>query len=200
MGELLEAGRTRVRTIEREIPQLQFDEPVVLNHHHPLTRAPRQVPGRALGGAVLTWLALVYGLCYLALPLLASAVGLHTIFLGNLILNTLAFAPMALLTALLVVAIRPEVVLHPAAPRDPIGAATAGSLLVWFLAHESFGALAPITAMPAGEAAAFVTMNVVESTMIGMMLASFVRTPARAFVLGSAFQIVLVSLFLGWLI
>lgn len=197
MAEVLEATRPRTRTVEREHDGLRFDEPLI--HSYTSTTAPRQVPAKALGGAVLTWLAAIYGLCYLVLPLIASALGLHTLYLGNLVLNTLAFVPMAMLTALLAVAIRPDVVTNTRAPRDPVIAATLGSLFVWFGAHEGFSALQSISSMPLGESFAFLTMNVVESSMLGMMLASFARSPLKAFALGMAFQTLLVSLFVGWI-
>jgi hypothetical protein len=176
-----------------------FDEPLLVSSYTS-SSAPRQVPAQALAGAVVTWLAIVYGLCYLALPLFASALGLHTVFIGNLVLNTLAFVPMALLTAGLVSAMRPEVVTKASAPRDPVLAATAGSLLVWFGAHELSPLLSSITSMPVGEMLSFVTMNVVEAGMIGMMLASFTRSPLKAFALGAAFQTLLSAFFLGWLL
>lgn len=197
MAEVVESTGPRTRTIEREVSDLRFDEPLIRTYT--TTAAPRQVPARALGGAVLTWLAAVYGLCYLVLPLVASALGLHTLFLGNLVLNTIAFVPVALLAAGLAVSVRPDVVISPRAPRDPVLAAVLGNLLVWFGAHESFFVLQSITGMWIGEAMAFLTMNVVEATLVGMMLANFARTPARAFALGAAFQTLLISLFIGWL-
>lgn len=200
---MAEALDSRLRYAEPTAASLDFDssfdEPLLVTSYTS-SAAPRQVPARALAGAVLTWLAVVYGLCYLALPLLAAALGLHTVFLGSLILNTLAFVPMALLTAGLASAIRPDVVTKIGAPRDPIVAATAGGLLVWFGAHELSPVLSSILTMPAGEMLSFVTMNVIETSMIGAMLASFARTPGRAFALGAAFQTLLVAFFLGWLI
>ncbi|MCB9672078.1 MAG: hypothetical protein H6736_19435 [Alphaproteobacteria bacterium] len=200
MSELAEAHRVRTRTIESRplYDDLDFDEPLI--HTYTQTTQPRQVPAKALASAVITWLAAVYGLCYIVLPLVASALGLHAMFLGNLVLNTITFVPVALLTATMVAAIKPDVVLSKRAPRDPVLAATFGSLAVWFGAHELFSALAPITAMPIGEALSFTAMNAVESSLIGMMLASFARTPLKALALGAAFQTLLVTIFLGWLL
>lgn len=185
-------------TAERFDYEPTFDQPLV--HAYTSSTAPRSVPGGALAGATLTWLAAVYGLCYLVLPLVAAALGLHTVFIGNLLLNTLAFVPMALFTAGLVAVIRPEVVTSTRAPRDPVIAATLGSLAVWFGAHELSPFLSSVTAMPFGEMVTFVGMNVIEAGMIGAMLASFAKSPGKAFMLGAAFQTLLVSLFLGWIL
>lgn len=188
------------RTAERARPTFDEIEADALLAEYRSSEAPREVPRAALAGAVASWFALVYALCYVALPAIATAFGTYSGMVPNLIVNTLAFAPLAAMSVALVAVVRPKVVLRGSARRDPILSAAGGSLLVWFLAHQALLALQPITAMPLVEAATFTGINLVEHGLLGMMLGSFVRTPAQAFALGAAFQAMFLSLFLGWVL
>ncbi|MEZ4319636.1 MAG: hypothetical protein R3F61_19125 [Myxococcota bacterium] len=161
--------------------------------------APRTVPARALAGAVSSWFALVFAVCYLALPAIASVLGLYDGMLANLVPNTLSLGLMALFTTALTVTIGPKIVTNVAARRDPVVAATLGSLVVWAGGQELLPQLLSLSSMSMVEGLTFFGINVVESSMFGMMLASFSRTPLKAFALGAAFQSFLLFLFVGWI-
>ena len=191
------ATRARPSTTTQQLEGLQPTE--VLLHSHTHTLAPRAVPSRALGSAVLTWFGLVFAGCYVVLPMTTSALGLYHSSVTNLVFNTLALFPLAIITAGLAAVMKPKIVINKAAPRDPVLAATAGSLLVWALAHQLSPNLQPLSGMPVLESMTFVGLNVLEAGLFGMMLASFARTRARAFALGAAFQTLFIALFLGWI-
>ena len=87
---------------------------------------------------------------------------------------------------------RPRVVVD-ASHREPALAATAGGLATWALLHNSLAFLVPFGEMSAPVLASFIAVNVLESALFGVMLASFVRSPGKAFALGAAFQ----ALFMG---
>ncbi len=159
----------------------------------------RTVPTRALAGAVASWFALVFAICYLAIPAMASLAGLYHGMLPNLVVNTLAFIPMAILTAALVTMLRPKVVTNVSAARDPVVAATLGSLGMWAIGQEVSPLLQSLSTMPLYETVTFTGMNIIESGLFGMMLASFVRSPVKAFALGAAFQGLFLFLFVGWI-
>lgn len=200
MDETL-ARAPRVRTVERSSIEEErpFTAESLIRAAGSSTR-PREVPRRALAGAVGSWFALIFALCYVALPTTAAALGLYDGALRSLPANTVAFVPLALLTTALVAAIRPAVITSTRAPRDPVISAAIGSLLVWFLGHEALLALQPITEMPLTESVTFTGINLVEHGLFGMMLGSFVRSPIQAFALGAAFQAMFLSLFVGWII
>lgn len=202
MAEVLDATRTTLGNSLDEV-ELQGSTSLSYPEVHPLvgylnTKEARPVPTKALVGAVAAWFGLVYAVCYVALPTAGTAVGLYSNLIPNLVVNTFALIPAALITMGLVALTKPDVVTHLRAKRDPVIAATLGSLLVWFGLMETVSAVQPLSSMPWYEALTFLGFNVVEQSMFGMMLASFVRTPGKAFALGAAFQILLVSLFVGF--
>lgn len=174
-----------------------YEEPLL--HTYTQSTRPRAVPARALAGAMLSWFAAVYALCYLVLPTATTLLGLYEGITSSLIPNTFAFVTMAILSTALAVAIRPAVKLTTSTRRDPVISAAVGSLLVWAIGHEMLPILQPLTEMPLIEGVSFLGINVVESGMIGMMLASFARSPVKAFALGAAFQLMMLSFFTGGL-
>ncbi|MCB9678748.1 MAG: hypothetical protein H6737_26835 [Alphaproteobacteria bacterium] len=197
MAEMLRTPpRVAVDEATKSDAHVHFDEPVLIRSYT-ASSGPRSVPAGALAGAVSSWFAIVFAVCYLALPAIASVMGLYSGMLANLVPNTLALGLMGLVTTALAVVIRPKVVTNVRAARDPVIAATVGSLLMWAGGQELLPQLQALTAMPFYESLTFVGMNVVESSLFGMMLASFARTPAKAFALGAAFQALLLCLFVG---
>lgn len=200
MAELLRTPpRVAVKEAEQQsTSEVRFDQPLLIRNYT-TSSAPRSVPAPALAGAVSGWFAIVFAVCYLALPLGATMLGLYSGMLANLIPNTLALGLMALLTTAMAISVRPKIVTNVAARRDPVIAAALGSLAMWAGGQEFLPQLQALSAMPLWESLTFVGMNVVESSLFGMMLASFVRTPARAFALGAAFQAMLLFLFVGWI-
>lgn len=202
MAEVMDVARASLKSVLDEVESLGSDTSIAHVEVHPLvgyldSKQPRAVPARALVGAIAAWFGLVYALCYVALPATASMLGLYSNLIPNLVVNTLTLIPAAGITMGLAALVQPEIVTHLRAKRDPVIAATLGSFLVWLGLVETVSAIQPLTAMPWYEAITFFGLNVVESSMFGMMLASFVRTPGRAFALGAAFQLLLVGLFTG---
>ncbi len=51
--------------------------------------------------------------------------------------------------------------------------------------------------MGTAELATFVGLNIIEMSLIGMMLASFTRSITKAFALGMSFQLLVLGLILG---
>jgi hypothetical protein len=191
-------SRSRVRDRQAAHTPEAFDEPLIVTSYTS-SSAPREVPRAALAGAVMSWFALVFAVCYVVLPVMAAVFGLYDGVIRNLLPNTLAFVPLAILTTALAAMVRPRVITRIGAPRDPVVSAAFGSFLVWALGHEALTALQPISQMGAIEAVTFAGINVVEHGLFGLMLGSFVRTPLQAFALGVAFQAMFLSLFVGWL-
>lgn len=206
MAEVLEATRVTADAVLDELDDLGASTSMVhsgtTSDVHPLvgflnSERARTVPTRALVGAVGTWFALIYALCYVVLPTAGAALGLYSNLVPNLIVNTIALAPAALITMALVAASQPTVVTNLRASRDPVIAATAGSLLAWLGLVETVDVVQPLSGMPWYEALTFLGFNIVEQGMLGMMLASFTRSPAKAFALGAAFQVLVLGLFVG---
>ena len=202
MADVMDATRASLRSVLDEVESLGTDTSIVRVETDPLAgyldrRQARPIPARALVGAIAAWFGLVYAVCYVALPTTAAAFGLYSNLLPNLVVNTLTLIPAAGITMGLAALCQPEIVTHLRAKRDPVIAATLGSFLVWLGLVETVDAIQPLTNMPWYEAFTFASFNLLESAMFGAMLASFVRTPGRAFALGAAFQLLLVGLFTG---
>jgi hypothetical protein len=161
--------------------------------------APRTIPAQAMAGAVSSWFAIVFAVSYLLLPALATGLGLYSGMIANIVPNFLALATMAMVTTGLAVMTQPRVVTNVRAGRDPVVAAGLGSLLVWAGAQEFLPILQSLSAMPLYESLTFIGLNVVEAGLFGMMLASFTRSPVKAFALGAAFQSLLLAFFIGWI-
>ncbi len=168
-------------------------------HARASSSRPREVPAPAMAGAVSSWFAIVFAVSYLALPALATALGLYSGMIANIVPNFLALATMGMVTTALAVMTRPRVVTNVRAARDPVIAAGLGSFLVWAGAQEFLPILQSLSAMPLFESLTFIGLNIVEAGLFGMMLASFARTPGRAFALGAAFQSLLLAFFIGWI-
>jgi hypothetical protein len=154
-------------------------------------------PGRvALMKGVSGWILLTFLLAYVVNPALVNAVGVD-LRLISIAASGPAMALTGGLVVLLVGALRPSVRLprrRGALDTNPEVAATAGSLLVWGAAEQLLPVFQPFTTMPLGELAALIGLNVIESALFGVMLASFTRSPGKAFAIGAAFQLVLTTL------
>jgi len=139
----------------------------------------------------------VFGLCYVALPLAASSVGLYSDFWSHLFFNLPAFGLASVVAAIGAMVARPTIRTDTRARRDPVIAATAGGLLTWAILHNLSALLTPFAQMEPLHLATFVGLNIVEMGLIGMMLASFTRSTVKAFALGMWFQLLVIGMCIG---
>ncbi len=174
--------------------------PTSIVHHEQLLPAlapahvPRQLPPRAIGGAMVAWLSLVFGVCYLALPLLFSAVGLSPGVLAAVGFSLPAFAMASVVALAGVLVVRPSIRLDWSGPRDPVVSAALGGLGVWAVVHNTTDLLLPFASMSGPQLASFLSLNVLEMSMLGMLFASFTKRHAVAFALGGGFQLLMMGL------
>lgn len=184
------------RTRTRELFQnLDFPHPMI--HLGAPSPVPRPIPARALAGAMISWMTLVFALCYVALPTASAALGAYDGVLDGIVFNLPAFV-MASLTAVVGACVTgPTVRTDVRASRDPIWSAALGGLVTWGLVHNTSPFLRHFDTFGASELLAFLLMNIVEMTLIGMMLASFTRSRVGAFGLGALFQLVVLGTVLG---
>ncbi len=147
------------------------------------------VPREKLAAAATAWMLLVFGLCYVAIPIGFEAVHLREsqLFLIDDKIGGLAMV-WALVMGFIAVG-RPQVRLDGRI--DPILSATGGGLVVWGILHNVIPVLEPFVRMPLDFLAAFVAANVVENVLFGAMLASFVQSRRAAFLMGGLFQLVM---------
>lgn len=151
---------------------------------------PRRLPALRMGGAMATWLAVVFGVCYIGAPLLLAGLGLSAGALAMFPYSLIGFGGAGLLAMLVAMVIRPKVSLTLAGPRDPVIAATLGGLTSWAIIHNTNVLLMPFAAMTAPHLALFAAANVLEMALLGMMFASFTRSKVVAFTLGALFQVI----------
>ncbi len=190
----------RTATAERPVFESDFFD---ADFDHPLAHVqfpsatPVEVNPRQLGSAMLAWMAMVFGLCYVALPLAASTFGLYTGVWDSLMFNMPAFMLASFVAAIAAMVSRPRIKTDVAAARDPVLAAGLGGLLTWGIIHNTSAILVPFAHMGSLELATFVGMNVIEMGLIGMMLASFTRSTIKAFALGMWFQLLVLGMIVG---
>jgi len=156
-------------------------------------------PG-VLAGAAAAWMSMTFMLCYVFLPLTRQALGLRyasapsLVDEGLMLGGSLAAFGVALATVVAGIAItRPKVSLE-LGRREPVVAATLGGLLPWVVLHNILPSLIPFAEMGAGALLSFLAVNLLESAMFGVMLASFTRSPGKAFGLGVGFQMLFMTL------
>lgn len=156
-------------------------------------------PG-VLAGAAAAWMSMTFLLCYVFLPLTRQAMGLRYTSApslmeeGLMMAGSLAAFGVALAVTIGGIAIaKPSVSLAPGR-REPVIAATLGGLLPWVLLHNTLPSLIHFSEMGMGALLSFLAVNVLESAMFGVMLASFTRSPGKAFGLGVAFQMLFMTL------
>lgn len=170
---------------------------------HPLIQVgapsaePRAVPSRALVPAMLAWMSVVFGVCYVGLPMLSAALGWYEGVLGGILFNLPSFLLATFVAVIAAAAANPKVRTDVRANRDPVISAAAGGLLTWLVVHNLSPFLKHFDQFASMELFAFVFMNVIEMTMIGMMLASFTRSKVAAFGLGVGFQLLVLGTVLG---
>ena len=177
----IEAIREEAAAAERSAP-LEIDKPGLI------------------AGAAAAWMGVTFLLCYVLLPMTRQALGLRytlspSLFEEGLMLagSLGAFAITLGVTVGAIAIKRPTVSLDPAR-REPILAATAGGLLPWLVLHNTLPTLIHFDEMSAGVLLSFIGVNILESALFGAMLASFSRSPGRAFALGAGFQLLFMSL------
>jgi hypothetical protein len=163
------------------------------------TRRVAVVRRRRLLPAAAVWMMGVFGVSYVALPLFAEVTGLYRGLLYDLPADLVSFtaATLMLLFGVALVGPRVEVPLDGKPSFDPVIAATSGSLAVWGVLHNTLPMLRHFDDMATPELATFLAFNVIESALIGMMLASFTRSRWKALALGAGFQLLLLGTWLS---
>ena len=159
---------------------------------------PLRIAQHRLRQATAVWMSLVFALCYLGLPWIGLKTGLLTDMLQHWTGNLVAFVWVLFGTLAWLRWARPEVEVprEGGPPTWPIVAATGSSLVVWaLLQHNLFQ---PFPEMGAAPGAMLVGFNVIESSLFGVMLASFARTIPRALAYGAVFQLVFTVLQALW--
>lgn len=157
---------------------------------------PRAVPVRAMGGAMVTWLGLVFAGCYVVGPVLLAVTGINFGVIAGLAYSLPAFAMASLVAVVAALLARPQIRLDLRGPRDPVISATLGGLGVWALIHNTSSLLVPFTQMRPLELASLIGLNLVEMTLLGMMFASFTQRRSVALALGGGFQLLMLGLVL----
>lgn len=155
----------------------------------------QELSPRALGGAMASWLALTFGLCYVVFPALTAITGINPSLIFAFWFDLPAFAIAAFVATVGVLVERPRLDLLSGA-RDPILAATLGGLGVWAVIHNVSGYLVPFGDMTGLQLASVLGINVVKMTMLGTMFASFTKRTDVALALGGGFQLGAMGLFL----
>jgi hypothetical protein len=155
----------------------------------------------ALQKATGAWMGLTFGLSYVVLPALAGLTGLFSGLLEGWFAGGAAYG---VTTGLMIVAIgklKPAVRIPRAGVtvKDPFVVATLAGLGTWAVLHNVLGALAPFASLGLGELVTLVGINVLETTMLGLMLGSFTRSRWKAAGLAVAVQVLITALFVAFL-
>lgn len=172
---------------ERGIP-----DALILERHY-LVPKPRQ-----LQKATAAWLGLSFATAYAVLPFGAEALGLFPGLLEGFWPGGMAYGVIAGLSVLAIGRFKPKVLIPRGSgdlPADPFVMATLGSLGTWAVLHSLLPALMPFTEMGLSAFITLLGINLIESSMIGLMLGSFTRSRTKAFALAAAFQATLTALF-----
>ncbi|MEN0061619.1 MAG: hypothetical protein AAGA48_05680 [Myxococcota bacterium] len=160
-----------------------------------LTAGERELPSRALGGAMASWLALTFGLCYVLLPSLAAITGVNPGLINTFWFDLPSFAIASFVAIIGVLVERPRIDLSSSS-RDPVLAAMVGGLGVWALIHNVSAYLVPFADMSFLQFTSLFAINIVEMGMLGMMFASFSKRTDVALALGGGFQLGMFGLLL----
>jgi hypothetical protein len=183
-----------------------FDDTVRFEHHQMLriTRThAREVHDdyfvartSHVQNASAVWMCITFWVCYVMLPIGASITGLYEGLLKNLWPAIPAFIGMlaATMLALQVVAPKVRVPRRDKVLVEPYWAAMGAHFLTWMVLQNSLGGLRHFSDMNGLEALTLVGINLVESTLFGLMLGSYARKPGVAIALGVAFQVAFVGL------
>lgn len=146
--------------------------------------------------ASAVWMCIAFWVCYVMLPIGASITGLYEGLLKNLWPAIPAFVLMlaGTMLALQVVAPRVRVPRRDKVLVEPYWAAMGAHFLTWMVLQNSVAGLRHFSDMNGLEALTLVGINLVESTLFGLMLGSYARKPGVAVALGVAFQAAFVGL------
>lgn len=169
----------------------------LVRHAHsglPTGEQPRAVPTRALWVAMSAWLSMVFSTCYVGLPLALATLGIDTGVLSSSFFALPAFVMASFVAVIGAAVARPEIRLATAGPRDPVVSAALGGLVTLAIVHNTSPFLLPFASMSAVGLTAFLALNVLEMTLLGMMFASFTRSRLVAAALGSGFQLLVLGL------
>ena len=173
--------RDRLEAEQRALNEVEFEE--VAPPTFSALAAP--IPTATLTAATASWLALTFALCYAIIPTALTVTNLG----GSAILGFWPQFPAFILAAIAATAgvaiAKPRIDLHQPS-RDPVLAATAGGLAMWFLLQNTV--LMPLALIGPWSALALVLANVVEMTLLGTMFASFTKRPLQAMMMGAGFQ------------
>lgn len=162
-----------------------------------VTTGEKELPVRALGGAMASWFALTFGLCYVVLPALLAITGINPRLINTFWFDLPAFAIVSFVATVGVLVERPRIDLSPSA-RSPVLAAMAGGLGVWAVIHNASQFLVPFAEMSTLQFTSLLGINLVEMGMLGAMFASFTKRSDVALALGGGFQLALFALLLSF--
>lgn len=176
--------------------QRGIPDAAIIERHY-LVPKPRQ-----LQKATAAWLGLSFLTAYAVLPFGAELLGLFPGLLDGFWAGGMAYGVLAGACVVTIGRLKPKVLIPRGEgniPADPFIAATIGSLGTWAILHNLIPALMPFADMGLAGLVTLTFINIVESTMIGLMLGSFVRSRTKAFLLAAAFQAALTALFVAFL-
>ncbi len=192
---------TGVRSRTRTAPDLA--PAAALAHRLPEDLAHLDVPVVPTQRQVLTgtaaWMSVVFVTVYGLLSTALDLSGLYPGLLGGWQADLAAFAVMLAGTLGVVALLRPRIELPrftPVTHEDPVRWAVLGGFGAWAVAHSTVPGLWPLYEMPTGQLLAFTALNLVEHTLFGVMLASFVKTRRAAFALGALFSLAFLSIWM----
>ena len=186
----------RVRAPEASILEEPhpFDEPLIAID--PIADGYRSVEPVELAKAAAVYMTGVFVVCYALVPMVTAQLGLFDGVLNGIVSNFRAFVMMLALTAAGILVFKPKLRMPQFGNKsdtDPWLAATSGSLFSWALIHNVHPWLLHFVDLSGVELATFVAMNVLESALFGMLLASLVATRREAFILGASFNAVFLT-------
>ena len=189
-------ARPRVSEVDLEVEALLDRTDLIQPEVTTQRQRPRALPVRAVTGAMFAWLSLVFVTCYLVLPFVLAITGVTGGVLAAAPFSLPAFGMASLVAIVGATLARPKIQLDVRGPRDPVISATVGGLGVWAVVHNTSPLLQPFSAMGPAELASFISMNVLEMGLLGMMFASFTQRKAVALALGGGFQLLVLGLVL----
>lgn len=149
------------------------------------------VESRRLVGPIAGWMLGAGLLAHGALPYLAALLGVFPgIWLTASATWAAGWTTIALALIAFVSSTRRSVVIPRdlSAGRDPVLSALAGSLAMWAVVVNVGLFFTPLWAMPASYALTLALLNVVESSLLAVVVASLFRTRRGAFVAAGALQ------------
>jgi len=157
---------------------------------------PLVVTQRQVLTGTAAWMSAVFVAIYGVLTVALDVSGLYPGLREGWQADTAAFGVMLVGTLGVVALLRPRIELPrfgPTVNRDPVRWAVAGGFGAWLVAHNLVPGLWPLTEMPTSQAVSFTALNLLESTLFGVMLASFVETRKAALALGTLFSLAFLS-------